>query len=213
MQIKKVLGLFYCIVFVCGFVVGQDEGPKIETIPGTFRDISITDVKTKAEAGDPEAMANYGAALADGAFGLTQNKPESITWFKKAAAKGSIEGASGLGWAFFNGEGVEQNYEEAAKWFLIAAEKGNPVAQERIGYLYSKGKGVPKEPAVAFAWYKKSAEQGNEGGMCGVGFSYLFGEGVSKNDQEALTWFKKAADRGDPLGKEFYELVKSHQKK
>jgi TPR repeat protein len=41
---------------------------------------------------------------------------------------------------------------------------------------------------------------------------YLLGRGVEKNDQEALVWFKKAADRGDPIGKQFYELVKSQQK-
>jgi TPR repeat protein len=41
---------------------------------------------------------------------------------------------------------------------------------------------------------------------------YLLGKGVEKNDQEALVWFKKAADRGDPIGRQFYELVKSHQK-
>lgn len=213
MQNNKILCLSCSVIVVWQIALGQDEGPKIETVPSTFRDISIKDVKAKADAGDPIAMANYGAALNEGAFGLVQNKSESIQWFKKAAEKGSVEGASGLGWAYFEGEGVEQNYQEAAKWFLIAAEKGNPVAQERMGYLYSKGKGVSKEPAVAFEWYKKSAEQGNEGGMCGVGFAYLLGEGVEKNDQEALTWFKKAADRGDPLGKQFYEMVKNQQKR
>ena len=81
-----------------------------------------------------------------------------------------------------------------------------------MGYLYSEGKGVPTEPGVALGWYKKSAEQGNEGGICGVGMCYLLGKGVEKNDQEALVWFKKAADRGDPIGKQFYELVKSQQK-
>jgi|GEM_PF-2036306 len=213
MRITNTMFLLCCLAFIIGPAIGQDEGPKIETIPSTFRDISIDQIKAKADAGDPTAMASYGAALAEGGFGLTKNKIEAVQWFKKSAEKGGVEGASGLGWAYFEGEGVEQNYQEAAKWFLIAAEKGNPIAQERMGYLYSKGKGVSKEPAVAFEWYKKSAEQGNEGGMCGLGFSYLFGEGVEKNEQEALTWFKKAADRGDPLGKEFYEMVKSQHKK
>ena len=204
--------LFCCLTFLCEPLIGQDGGPEIETVPSTLRDISIEEVKNKAEAGNPEAMATYGAALATGAFGLKQSQNESIRWFKMAAEKGSVDGASGLGWAYFNGEGIEQDYKEAAKWFLIAAEKGNPVAQERMGYLYYEGKGVPQESGVAFGWYKKSAEQGNEGGICGVAMCYLFGKGVEKNDQEALVWFKKAADRGDPIGKQFYELVKSQQK-
>ena len=201
------------IIFIYGLLMAQNEGPVIETVPGTLRDISISDVKAKAEAGDLESMAVYGAALSQGAFGLAQDKKKSIAWFRRAAEKGSIEGASGLGWAFFEGEGVDQNYQDAAKWFLIAAEKGNPIAQERMGYLYFEGKGVPKDPTVAFEWYKKSANQGNEGGICGVGLCYMFGSGVAKNDQEALVWFKKAADRGDPIGKQYYELVKSQQKK
>ena len=204
--------LFCCLALFSEHLIGQDGSPKIELVPNTLRDISIEEVKVKADAGNPEAMATYGAALATGAFGLKQSQSESIRWFKMAAEKGSSDGASGLGWAYFNGEGIEQDYKEAAKWFLIAAEKGNPVAQERMGYLYSEGKGVPTEPGVALGWYKKSAEQGNEGGICGVGMCYLLGKGVEKNDQEALVWFKKAADRGDPIGKQFYELVKSQQK-
>lgn len=203
---------FCCLAFFSGLLNGQDGGPKIELAPSSLRDISIEDVKANADAGNPEAMATYGAALATGAFGLKQSQSDSIRWLKMAAEKGSVDGASGLGWAYFNGEGIAQDYKEAAKWFLIAAEKGNPVAQERMGYLYSEGKGVPTEPGVALGWYKKSAEQGNEGGICGVGMCYLLGKGVEKNDQEALVWFKKAADRGDPIGKQFYELVKSQQK-
>jgi uncharacterized protein len=183
-----------------------------ETVPGNIRDLSIDEIKAKAEAGNADAMAEYAAALGSGSLGLKCDAKESVVWFKKAALKGSGDGASGLGWAYFNGEGVAQDYKEAAKWFLIAAEKGDPIAQERMGYLYSKGLGVAHDVSASFSWYKKSAEQGNEGGICGLGLCYLNGEGVDKNIMEAMKLFKDAAERGDPIGQDLYKAASKDQR-
>ena len=125
--------LFCCLAFFSDYLIGQDGGPKIELVPNTLRDISIEEVKVKADAGNPEAMATYGAALATGAFGLKQSHSESIRWFKMAAEKGSSDGASGLGWAYFNGEGIEQDYKEAVKWHKKSAEQGVSAAQYALG--------------------------------------------------------------------------------
>ena len=68
----------------------------------------------------------------------------------------------GLGYMYYEGQGVPQDYEEAVKWYRLAAEQGDAEAQCGLGEMYYGGEGVPQDYAEAIRLWKLAAEQGDE---------------------------------------------------
>ena len=93
--------------------------------------------------------------------GVTQNYPEAIKWFQKAAVQGDAEAQFYLGNMYRNGKGVTQNSQEAVKWYRKAAEQGHAYAQFFLGIMYGTGEGVTKNGPEAMKWFQKSAKNGN----------------------------------------------------
>lgn len=76
-----------------------------------------------ANAGMPDAMADYGLFLYQGRAG-TVDKATAAQWFAKAAQKGAPTGMFLYAYALSKGEGVTRNLNEAYKW-LVRAELTN----------------------------------------------------------------------------------------
>lgn len=84
-----------------------------------------------ANAGLPNAMADYGLFLYQGRTG-TPDKPAAAQWFAKAAAKGDPSGQFLYAYVLTKGDGVTRNLEEAYKWLVRSEASNDPQdAQDR----------------------------------------------------------------------------------
>jgi len=75
-----------------------------------------------AKAGVPDAMANWGVSLKDGRLGVTINKVDAVSWFRKCAVDGHAGCQHNLAVCLEHGIGVAVNLEEASHWSGLAAE-------------------------------------------------------------------------------------------
>lgn len=153
---------------------------------------NIVTLTLKAKSGEAEAQNALGEAYYDGK-GVTENLPEAVKWFTRAAEQENAKAEYNLGNCYYYGYGVYQNYGEAEKWYTKAAEQGCAEAQNSLGYYYEINDLNPKK---AVKWYTKAAEQGLPRAQCNLGVCYENGNGVEKNLEEAVKLYTKAANQG-----------------
>lgn len=144
------------LVALIGLVVSAQE-----TAPAKSE--SLPELCAKAESGDPDAQARFGAIYCLG-DGVPKDLMEAVRWFRLAAEQGSTRAQCFLGMLYAAGEGVAKDKEEAAKWYRKATEQGNALAQYRLGVAYDGGEGVGvlKDEIQALAWFNISAISGAE---------------------------------------------------
>src|SRR5438046_3715584 len=154
-------------------------------------------LKKNAQDGVSEAQVRFAMLLQkEGDFA------EAVTWYRKAAQQGNVDGMRGLGSSYRDGKGVEEALTEAMKWYREASDKGDGDADSNIGGLYHNGRGVPKDDATAVSWFRKGAGKGSDYAMGDLAACYWTGTGVEKSAREAINWWKVAADKGNEEAKE-----------
>lgn len=174
------------------------------TASGVFaQTANIVTLTLKAKSGEAEAQNALGEAYYDGK-GVTENLPEAVKWFTRAAEQENVKAENNLGNCYYNGYGVYENYGEAVKWYTKAAEQGLPVAQCNLGVCYKYGNGVEKNLEETIKWYTKAANQGYAKAQYYLALSYDKGEGVAKNDSEAMKWYLKAVKNNSPEAAYYY---------
>ncbi len=67
--------------------------------------------------------------------GVSQDYPEAVKWYRKAAEQGNANGQNNLGLMYYHGTGVAKDMVEARKWFEKAAEQGHTKAAEMLKNL------------------------------------------------------------------------------
>lgn len=117
---------------------------------------------------DPEAQHSIGI-MYDRGWGTTQNHPEAVKWYQKAAEHGIPIAYSysllNLGLIYAEGrEGVPQDNVQAYKWFSLAAKAENTEAAKAIEDIAAKmtPEQVAEAQSLAASWEEKhtpSAEQ------------------------------------------------------
>ena len=167
---------------------------------------NIVTLTLKAKSGEAEARNALGEAYYDGK-GVTENLPEAVKWFTRAAEQENVKAENNLGNCYYYGYGVYENYGEDVKWYTKAAEQGCAEAQNSLGYYYEINELNPKK---AVEWYTKAAEQGLPVAQCNLGVCYKYGNGVEKNLEETIKWYTKAANQG--YAKAQYYLALSYDK-
>jgi uncharacterized protein len=135
--------------------------------------------------------------------GLKEDGNKAIRLFELAAAQGSTEALTKLGYCYKKGEGVPQNEKKGLKLHRQAAEAGDAEAQIALASAYRDGKrGLRKNPEKAVKWFKKAAEQENFDSQYAryeLGECYRTGNGVQQDTLEATKWYLKAAGQGHGL--------------
>jgi len=71
-------------------------------------------------------------------MGVTQDYPEAVRWFRKAASQGEAFAQSKLGIMYTKGLGVTQDYVQAHMWFNLAAAQGKTTTRENREILAKK---------------------------------------------------------------------------
>ena len=77
-----------------------------------------------AEQGHADAQYNLGVCL-DNGEGVTEDKAEAVSWYRKAAEQGHAWAQYNLGVHLERGEGVTEDKAEAALWYRKASEQGD----------------------------------------------------------------------------------------
>jgi len=140
---------------------------------------AISELKAKAEAGDPSAENAMGIMYRNGQW-VNKDKQEAVRWYRRAAKHGNAGGMFNLGAAYYNGDGVGVDDVTSCAWFLLAQEAGSAQADDAVRRAASENPSRITEASVKVA------------GM------YETGEDLPKNIEKALKWYRKAADGGAP---------------
>lgn len=85
---------------------------------------------------------------------------EALSWFRKAAERGSAAAENRIGLMHYYGTCAERDWGEALRRFWSAAAKGFPAAESNLGDMYFFGRGVGQDCAEARKWFGKAAAQG-----------------------------------------------------
>jgi len=117
------------------------------------------------------------------------------SWFRRASARGSHEGALLLGLLLIDVADPPDPVSGAAA-FREAAELGDAVAQYRLGLLYLSGIGVVADDAKGFRWIEKAARQDLLPAIETLAALYADGRGVEADLRVAATLFERAAGLG-----------------
>ncbi len=126
--------------------------------------VDIGDVealKSRAEAGDAEAMIELGESYENG-IACEQDVDEAFRWYRKAAELGNAKGQHKTGMAYAYGIGADPDWTAATEWYRKAAEQGHAQAEYAMGMIYCYGLAGESDTSPAIEWYERSLANGYE---------------------------------------------------
>jgi hypothetical protein len=98
----------------------------------------VAELRTKAEAGDPESQYTLGRRCFYGE-GVEKDLAAAVQWWQTAAEKGNPAALNAMGICYERGEGVGTDMARALEYYSAAAAKGHENAQTRLKQLASEG--------------------------------------------------------------------------
>lgn len=125
------------------------------------RPSSSVELATRANAGDPWAQLNLGAAYDNGLGGFPLDPVLAVAWYRRAAESGLAEAQFNLAHCLATGNGTPRNDAEALEWMLRAAGQGLASAQFLAGVMLLEGIGGRGDRAQALPWLERAAANGN----------------------------------------------------
>lgn len=99
----------------------------------------LADIKSRAESGEVDAMAELGVSYGKGWLGLDKDAALSHKWNERAAREGHATAACRTGIMYLKGKGVAQNDRRGCEFMFTAAVLGSEHACEFIGYCHANG--------------------------------------------------------------------------
>lgn len=214
-----VITLFLSVAFTLAAAQQQttlpsSPTPEQETVKRQpLNSSEISQLRTKAEAGDSSAQSALGKAYWTG-NGVPHSDETAATWFRKAADQGDADAENALGTMYRMGEGVAKDRDEALRWYHKAARDGSASAMFNLGAAYYNGDGLNVDDVSSCAWFLLAQEAGYaqaDGAVSRatsenaarpiqaaerIGEMYEKGGELPKNPDKALKWYRKASDGG-----------------
>jgi uncharacterized protein len=203
--------LFLSIICTVQESMAQVQPPVSEPLSP----VEISQLQTKAQAGDSAAQLKLGKAYEDG-NGVLQSDNQAVKWYRAAAEQGNATAQNDVGLMFRLGRGVEQDKMEAVKWYRKAAKQESPNALFNMGTAYYNGDGVGIDDVWAYAWFLLAQSFGNQPatdavkrmkeGAAGrsqsaaferIGDMYQKGDDLPQSSSKAVDWYRKAAEDGE----------------
>ena len=122
---------------------------------------------------------------------------KAMKLFRQAAAQGSLDAMTSIGYMYALGQGTPKNNTKAVEWFRKAAQRNDINGQRNLGVMYQDGKGIKRDYQAAAKWYRKAADKGDLVAQRKLGILYTRGHGVPQDYKKAIQWYRKSADQGD----------------
>ena len=119
----------------------------------------LATLRTRAEAGDAEALNTLGNLSANGQ-GTPQDDAAALRFYTQAAARGHAPAQFNLGLFTELGRATAADPAAAFQLYLKAAQQGFAPAQFNVGNMYANGRGVGRDYFEATLWFRQAAEQG-----------------------------------------------------
>lgn len=118
----------------------------------------FTDIKQKAEAGEPAAQYVY-AMILSGDPEFQEPWGNVLPWIERSAQAGFASAQYQLGESLLTGRGCEPDSDKAIQWITIAAQQDQPEAEVSLARLLLKA-GPSYDAQKALFWLNRAAEQG-----------------------------------------------------
>jgi hypothetical protein len=148
--------VLFSLIVCSGFCASQRKPIDLNALSS----LDFAKLQKIAKAGDAAAQDELAKRYEFG-IGVSQNGPQAVEWYRKAANQGFPKAQSDLGGVYLVGIMVPRDPAQAVAWFRKAAEKGSTTAQHALGSCYEHGVGVPQDLAEAHKWYQMAANQGD----------------------------------------------------
>jgi len=158
-----VMALPFCVAINPAMAAGSSASgatPAVAANGGAA--VSVEDLLASAQAGDPWAQLNLGAAFDRGMAGLPLDPVRAVVWYRRAAEAGLAEAQFNLAHSLATGSGVPRDDAEGLHWMQRAAAQDLPSAQYLTGVMYAEGLGTAPDIAQAIAWLERAASNGND---------------------------------------------------
>lgn len=136
----------------------------------------------------------------------TNNKPEAIRYFERAANKDLRDAQSKLGHLYLS----EENFEKAVEYFKKAVAQNDSTAEDkcRLGALYLKN---VKDHKSARELFEKAHVQGHLESTTRFAWMCYLGEGGEKDQRKAIDLWTEAATNGDGRARDkLVEIVQNN---
>lgn len=104
---------------------------RADSSPDSYILLSISDLTTRANQGDPRAQYALAMRYANG-MDVAQDFRQAKDWFLRAADQGHVAAQSKLAAAFWQGRGTQQDYSKAYFWALLAQAGGDELSQQIV---------------------------------------------------------------------------------
>jgi len=117
-------------------------------------------LRSAAEAGDPWAQLNLGAAYDHGLAGLPRDPQQAVTWYRRAAEQGLARAQFNLAHCLVTGCDGTTDPAEARRWMRRAAEQDMVDAQFLYGVMLAEGLGGSVDRTEARQWLQRAAGAG-----------------------------------------------------
>lgn len=156
-----------------------------------------SELKTRAESGDPDARLDLARAL-----WRTESpgkQAEAIRWFEAAVTSGGAEHKRVYGALLCWEPGPFQDFSRGFELLRQAAEMGDPTAQYSVAAELAVGDNVPRDPRAAAHWYTRAAEAGSAEAAYNLAVMHLEGDGVPIDRALAVSLLERAASKGELL--------------
>lgn len=175
----------------------------------TYENMSESELRQKAEAGDADAMATLGGKLYDTHRDSVCD--EVLELVNRSADENCARGKNMLGFLYAVGYSVPQNTNKAFELFKEAADKKEPAALYNIGLDYLDGTGVSKDTLEGLKCIEISALQGFPFAQYKLSeLYYLGGDAIKKDVRRGVEWLTLASNQGMPAAQ--YQLSKIYYK-
>jgi len=114
-----------------------------------------------AERGDAAAQLHVGEMLRDRQGVRWRDFEGAATWFRRAAAQGSVDAAYALARLHYEGFLVPRDTAEMRHMLRVAAWRGDARAQLTLGVVYEYGlDDIYADYTAALMWYELAARRG-----------------------------------------------------
>jgi uncharacterized protein len=216
----------FCLALAVSQATALSQAPQLGTSISTgAATVEISELRAKAEAGDPIAQFQLGRAYETGK-GIRQDNSQAVLWYRKAADQRNAAAENSLGSMYRLGQGVGKDKEEAVRWYQKSAKLGSPEAMFNLGTSYYNGDGVPEDPVLAYAWFLLSQQAGNPAAddavrrsdaeigrvshadaLLRIGDMYEKGVDLPQSYEKATDWYRKGADKSPEVAMKLAEIL------
>ena len=120
-----------------------------------LREEAVKEMRTKAEAGDVDAIHEMGLSYHIGDVGIAKDHEQATGWFRRGHDLGDPMCTASLAYRYKFGMGVEQEEAYAVHLLTAAACRGSARACYELARIFNDGDcGLRPNPREATRWYR-----------------------------------------------------------